>query len=212
MEFVYICRFRWDFLHGHEKSLTSFEYLKKHGTSIPFVNAVFPTEDYPVWTSIATGQHPEDHGIVGDYMYDLKRKQVFNASDLASTRNAEWWKDATPFWSTAAKHGKKIAFYNWHDCQLPGAALENPQDCRPYTPPAFKQAVPSKSKIAREFDEAFTKLYKDRYHATVVSQMLKHRFFKKTCFCSYRLKSVITDASKFRSGLKMIFKIDRLIL
>ena len=182
MEFVYICRFRWDFLHGHEKSLTSFEYLKKHGTSIPFVNAVFPTEDYPVWTSIATGQHPEDHGIVGDYMYDLKRKQVFNASDLASTRNAEWWKDATPFWSTAAKHGKKIAFYNWHDCQLPGAALENPQDCRPYTPPAFKQAVPSKSKIAREFDEAFTKLYKDRYHATVVSQMLKHRFLRKLFF------------------------------
>ena len=163
-----ISRFRWDFLHGHEKSLTSFEYLKKHGTSIPFVNAVFPTEDYPVWTSIATGQHPEDHGIVGDFMYDLKRKQVFNASDLVSTRNAEWWKDATPFWSTAAKHGKKIAFYNWHDCQLPGAALENPQDCRPYTPSAFKQAVPSKSKIAREFDEAFTKLYKDRYHATVV--------------------------------------------
>jgi len=167
--------FRWDFLHGHEKSLTSFEYLKKHGTSIPFVNAVFPTEDYPVWTSIATGQHPEDHGIVGDYMYDLKRKQVFNASDLASTRNAEWWKDATPFWSTAAKHGKKIAFYNWHDCQLPGAALENPQDCRPYTPPAFKQAVPSKSKIAREFDEAFTKLYKDRYHATVVYTDLLRR-------------------------------------
>ena len=164
---VWICRFRWDFLHGHEKSLTSFEYLKKHGTSIPFVNAVFPTEDYPVWTSIATGQHPEDHGIIGDFMYDLKRQEIFNASDLSSTKNAEWWKDATPFWSTAAKHGKKIAFYNWHDCQLPGAALENPQDCRPYTPP-LAHSVPSKSKIAREFDEAFTKLYKDRYHATVV--------------------------------------------
>ena len=66
------------------------------------------------------GRHPEEHGIVGDFMYDLKNEQIFNASDLQSTRMAGWWKDASPFWSTAATHGKKIAFYNWHDCQLPG--------------------------------------------------------------------------------------------
>ena len=169
-------------MNGREDSLTSFAYLKKHGTSIPFVNAVFPTEDYPVWTSIATGQHPEDHGIIGDYMYDLKSKDIFNASDLSSTKNAEWWKDATPFWSTAAKHGKKIAFYNWHDCQLPGAALENPGDCRPYVPP-LAGVVPSKSKIAREFDEAFTKLYKEKYQATVV------RIFASRLAMSYVLLS-----------------------
>ena len=43
-------------------------------------------------------------------------------------------------------------------------------------------------------------------------KQVKHRFFKKTFFCSYRLKSVITDASKFRSGIKMIFNIGRLLL
>lgn len=161
-------RFRWDFLKGREKNLTAFAYLRKHGVSIPTVEPVFPTEDYPIWTSLATGQHAEDHGIVGDFMYDLKHARLFNSSDRSTTRMAEWWKDATPFWSTAAKHGKKIAFYNWHDCQLPGAALENPNDCRPYETPA-NQAAPSKSKIAREFDEAFTKLYKDGYHTTVVS-------------------------------------------
>ena len=116
------------------------------------------------------GQHPEDHGIVGDFMYDLKNERLFNASDRTSTRMAEWWKDTTPFWSTAAKHGKKIAFYNWHDCQLPGASVENPKDCRPYSP-IQNMAAPSKNKIAREFDEAFTKLYKNGYHATVVSNV-----------------------------------------
>ena len=37
-------------------------------------------------------------------------------------------------------------------------------------------------------------------------------FFKKTFFCSSRLKSVISDASKLWSGLKMILKIGRLLL
>jgi hypothetical protein len=47
--------FRWDYLHENRKSLTSFAYLRQHGTTIPFVTPVFPPEDFPVWTSIATG-------------------------------------------------------------------------------------------------------------------------------------------------------------
>jgi len=153
--------FRWDYLESFQ-NLTAFAYLRKHGTSIPHVSTVFPTEDYPVWTSMATGQYPEDHGIVGDFMYDLKSQTLFNASDISSTKYAFWWQHTTPFWSTASKHGKKVAFYNWHDCQLPGAALENPADCKPYEP-LPPRAAPSRSKIARQFDEAFTKLNKDGY-------------------------------------------------
>jgi len=166
--------FRWDMLEAHQHNLTAFAYLRKHGVSIPQVTPVFPPEDYPVWTSLATGRHPEDHGIVGDFMYDLKHERIFNASDLPSTKMAEWWKDASPFWSTAAKHGKKIAFYNWHDCQLPGAALEDPKDCRPYEA-APGNAHPSKSKILREFNEAFTKLWKDKYSMAVVYTDLLRR-------------------------------------
>jgi len=165
---------RWDLLEAHLDDLTAFAYLREHGVSIPSVTPVFPPEDYPVWTSLATGRHPEDHGIVGDFMYDLKNERIFNASDLQSTRMAGWWKDASPFWSTAATHGKKIAFYNWHDCQLPGAALEDPKDCRPYEA-LPNNAHPSKSKIAREFDEAFTKLWKHKYDMAVVYTDLLRR-------------------------------------
>ena len=42
-------------MHAHEKNLTSFAYLKNHGTFLPKVKPVFPPEDYPVWTSLATG-------------------------------------------------------------------------------------------------------------------------------------------------------------
>ena len=44
------------------------------------------------------------------------------------------------------------------------------------------------------------------------SKWLQHAFFTKTFFCSCRLKSVVSDASKFWSGLKMILKIGRLLL
>ena len=47
---------RWDFLKAHQHNLTAFAYLRKHGVSIPSVTPVFPTEDYPVWTSLATGR------------------------------------------------------------------------------------------------------------------------------------------------------------
>ena len=48
--------FRWDYLEAFKPEVfTAFEYLKKHGSSIPLVDPVFPTEDYPVWTSLSTG-------------------------------------------------------------------------------------------------------------------------------------------------------------
>ena len=43
-----------------------------------------------------------------------------------SKQNVFRWKLAEPFWSTAATHGRKVAFFNWHDCQLPGATVESP--------------------------------------------------------------------------------------
>ena len=54
---LYIDRFRWDFLDMHPNSFGSFQYLRQHGTFIPHVKPVFPPEDYPVWTSIATGNN-----------------------------------------------------------------------------------------------------------------------------------------------------------
>ena len=49
-------RLRWDYFSEDQENLTSFSYLRKHGTVIPTVQPVFPTEDYPAWTSIATGK------------------------------------------------------------------------------------------------------------------------------------------------------------
>ena len=41
---------------------------------------------------ISIGRYPEDHSIVGDFMYDLKDQRLFNASDISTTRYASWVK------------------------------------------------------------------------------------------------------------------------
>ena len=69
---------------------------------------MFPPEDYPVWTSIATGQYPDLHNINGDIMFNLRTRSFFDRSDPNSTEKEEWWQEVTPFWSLAAKHGEKL--------------------------------------------------------------------------------------------------------
>lgn len=102
-------RLRHDLLNPHIKKLTSFGYLQRHGAFLPKVRPVFPAEDYPVWTSLATGLYPEEHNIIGDVMFNLRTREFFNRSDVDSTRNGEWWRKVRPFWSTAAQYGRKVS-------------------------------------------------------------------------------------------------------
>jgi len=102
--------------------------------------------------------------------------------DFSKTRKDSWWESVSPFWSTAAGAGRKVAFFNWHDCQIPGANLENPSDCLPY--PSINPSnssiinaydddsplpfIPSHTSIAEQADQAFTKIHKDKYDISVI--------------------------------------------
>ena len=116
-------------------------------------------------------------------MYDIKSRNFFKKSD-ANSRVASWWESVNPFWSTAAGAGKKVAFFNWHDCQIPGTNPENgPSDCLPY--PSIGPSngslinrydsnsqfpfIPSRTSIGQQADAAFTKIHKDKYDISIVS-------------------------------------------
>ena len=132
-----------------------------------------------------SGLYPEDHDITGDVMYDLKSQNFFKKGNFNETRVASWWESVNPFWSIAAAAGRKVAFFNWHDCKIPGADLENPSDCLPYpsigpsntsmhnsyddsSPLPF---IPSHTSIAQQADAAFTKIHKDKYDISIVSSV-----------------------------------------
>ena len=102
--------------------------------------------------------------------------------DFSKTREDGWWESVKPFWSTAAGAGRKVAFFNWHDCLLPGAMLEKPSDCVPF--PSIRPSnnslidayagdselpfIASRQSVAQQFDSAFTKIHKEKYDMAVV--------------------------------------------
>ena len=61
---------------------------------------MFPPFDLPTWTSMATGLYPEDTGVVGDYMYNLRNKQMFNRDDRNASLDG-WWTGGEPIWSVS---------------------------------------------------------------------------------------------------------------
>ena len=109
---LYVCftlfyRFRWDFLDIHKKTtFGSFEYLKEHGTFVPRVKPVFPPEDYPVWTSIATGKRPcisktnigvyQCNCINGNFSNTICfRYELYSFSVVNKVGNGKFWVDET---------------------------------------------------------------------------------------------------------------------
>ena len=125
-------------------------------------------------------------------MYDLRSQNFFMKGDFSKTRKDSWWESVNPFWSTAAAAGRKVAFFNWHDCQIPGAKLENPSDCLPY--PSINPSnssiinsydsdsplpfIPAHTSIAEQADQAFTKIHKDKYDISVVRRFLATNQFQ----------------------------------
>ena len=116
-------------------------------------------------------------------MFDLQTRTLFKKGDFSKTRIPSWWESVEPFWSTAAGLGRKVAFFNWHDCRIPGAMLEKPSDCLPYpslrpepvpltdtdessSDPSF---IPSHVSVGEQFDAAFTKIHREKYDISVVS-------------------------------------------
>lgn len=165
---------RWDYLvpdetdaysQQHNPNLKAFNWIKRHGTTMKQVVPVFPPLDLPTWTSLATGLYPEKTGVVGDYMYNLQNKNMFNR-DSSSASLDGWWTEGEPIWSVAAKHGRKVSVLNWHDCSLPGKNIEISADCRPYD--HNNERSNSKKDLVRLFNRAVTKIHKDDYDLSIL--------------------------------------------
>ena len=147
-------------------NLKAFRWIKKHGTTMKQVVPVFPPFDLPTWTSMATGLYPDTTGVVGDYMFNLQSKQMYNRDAEGSTLDG-WWKDGEPIWSVAAKHGRKVSVLNWHDCSLPGKNIEKPEDCRPFDN-SNTDRPKNKKGLTQLFNRAVTKIHKDDYDLSIV--------------------------------------------
>ena len=79
---------------------------------------VFPANTFPNHYTIATGLHPDHHGVVNNSFYDHKShcyRSVFKAEDV---RTPDFWA-GDPIWNTAERQGKLANIFMWPGSDVP---------------------------------------------------------------------------------------------
>ena len=80
--------------------------LERTGARASRLVPVFPSNTFPGHVSLATGTHPDRHGIVGNVFLDRSRG-LFRFSNDAS------WIEAEPLWVAAERQGVPTAAFFW---------------------------------------------------------------------------------------------------
>lgn len=111
---VSIDGYRWDYSTiAHTPAL---DEIATTGVQAEALRPVFPTNSFPNHYTIVTGLYPEQHGIVGNRMYDPVLDRYFSPDDSVEIGRSYWW-DGEPVWVTAIKQGRRAASMFW-----PGSA------------------------------------------------------------------------------------------
>lgn len=111
--------FKWDYLSKFQPGeLKGFEKLKEKGAYAERFIPEFPSLSFVNYYSIATGLHPESHGIIDNFMYDTKYKTEFLIGENTDQYHPYWWDDGEPVWITAKKQGLRSYFWYWCGCEV----------------------------------------------------------------------------------------------
>ena len=86
--------------------LPGFERMQAEGARADRLTPVYPSNTFPGHVSLATGAHPQVHGIVDNSFADRQRGRYFMSPDTS-------WLDAEPLWIAAERQGVPAATYFW---------------------------------------------------------------------------------------------------
>jgi len=100
--------------------------LASQGVRARWMTPVYPTLTFPNHYSIATGLYPDNHGIVGNNIYDPEFKQTFSLSKREEVQNGRWWL-GEPIWVTAEKQGQRASafFFPGTEAEIGGKRPRN---------------------------------------------------------------------------------------
>uniref|UniRef100_A0A915J0B2 glycerophosphocholine cholinephosphodiesterase n=1 Tax=Romanomermis culicivorax TaxID=13658 RepID=A0A915J0B2_ROMCU len=130
----------------------------------------FPTSTFPSYASLVTGVYPENHGIIGDYMFDQNAGEYFVKGTISDRSKSTWFK-GTPLWETAKKQvrfspfsvemhtlysnpqDKNISLYWWPGCDSTGMAIDKKLCSHDGTSPSLERAKLAVGEILEKFTE-----------------------------------------------------------
>ncbi|BDX38871.1 alkaline phosphatase family protein [Tenuifilaceae bacterium CYCD] len=107
--------YRWDYPDVF--NTPSLRKLASEGVKAKSLISCYPSKTFPNHYSIATGLHPDHHGIVNNSFYDEKLG-YYALGDRKSVENGAFYL-GEPIWITAQKQGVKCASYFWVGSEAP---------------------------------------------------------------------------------------------
>ncbi|MCF8302308.1 MAG: ectonucleotide pyrophosphatase/phosphodiesterase [Bacteroidales bacterium] len=102
--------FRWDY--PEMTQTPNLDKIAKQGVKAQSLKPSFPTKTFPNHYSMATGLHPDHHGIVNNSFYDPAMDKYY-AIRMADARDNPAFYEGEPIWVTAEKQGITSASYFW---------------------------------------------------------------------------------------------------
>jgi len=92
--------------HPDRGRFPALQRMEQDGARAERMVPVFPSNTFPAHVSLATGTHPDRHGIVDNRFFDRRRGAYDREADAS-------WIEAEPLWVAAERQGVPAAVYFW---------------------------------------------------------------------------------------------------
>lgn len=107
--------FRWDLaIRSHTPTLDSLAEAGVYAEIYP----VYPSNTFPSHYSMATGLHPDHHGVVNNAFYDRMQGRRLSVFDSQDVRTPGFW-GGEPIWNTAERQGRRANIFMWPGSDVP---------------------------------------------------------------------------------------------
>lgn len=129
--------FRWDYSKLY--TTPNLNQIAKDGVKADAMISCYPSKTFPNHYSMATGLHPDHHGIVNNSFFDTELG-FYSISDRQSVQFPDFY-GGEPIWITAEKQGVKSASFYWvgSEAQIKGI--------QPTYWKSYKQRVPFSNRM-----------------------------------------------------------------
>jgi len=107
--------YRWDY--PELTPTPNLHSIAKRGVRADALIPCYPSKTFPNHYSMATGLHPDRHGIVNNSFYD-SILGYYSIGNRAAVENPEFY-GGEPIWVTAEKQGVKAASFFWVGSEAP---------------------------------------------------------------------------------------------
>ena len=107
--------FRWDLAaRSHTPTLDSLARVGTYAEVFP----VYPSNTFPSHYAMATGLHPDHHGVVNNSFFDKMQGRKLSVFDAEDVKTPGFW-GGEPIWNTAERQGLTANIFMWPGSEVP---------------------------------------------------------------------------------------------